>query len=133
MANYSFGDIDEIVCQHALGDFRFEGKSGESYTLDMGGIRANDDANQVTTGGKLMSQLNRVRGSFEGVVANDTENQAITDAAKLSGHPELGTWTISFNNGKVLKGKGRPVGDIQEDSNAGTFTLKIAAEFFEKI
>jgi hypothetical protein len=29
-------------------------------------------------------------------------------------------------NGAVYKGKGRPVGDIQTDSNAGTMTLKIA-------
>jgi len=133
MANFSFGDVDEIVCQHTLGDFRFFPKSNESATIDMGGVRANDDANQVTTNGQLMSQLNRVRGSFECPVAIDTDGQSLIDAAKLSAHPDLGNWTFSLLNGKILKGKGRPVGDIQEDSNAGTFTLKVACENLEKI
>lgn len=127
MANYTFGDVDEIVCQHTLGEFRFNPKSNESFTIDKGGIRANDDANQVTSNGQMMSQMNRVLWFFEGPVAVDTINDIeLENVSKLSGHPDLGTWTFSMVNGAVYKGKGRPVGDIQTDSNAGTMTLKIA-------
>lgn len=127
MANYTFGDVDEIVCQHTLGEFRFNPKSNESFTIDKGGIRANDDANQVTSNGQMMSQMNRVRWSIEGPVAVDTINDVeLENVTKLAGHPDLGTWTFSMVNGAVYKGKGRPVGDIQTDSNAGTMTLKIA-------
>lgn len=133
MANFSFGDVDEMVCQHTTGEYRFFPKSGESFTIDRGGNRANDDANQITTSGQIMTQINRVRGSIEGPVAVDNTGQALKDAALLSGHPDLGTWTISMLNGDVLKGKGRPVGDIQADTNAGTFTLKVAVEKLESI
>lgn len=127
MANYIFGDVDEIVCQHILGEFRFNPKSNESFTIDRGGIRANDDANQVTSNGQMMSQLNRVRWSVEGSIAVDIVNdKELSEIGNLSKHPELGVWTISMTNGAVYKGKGRPVGDIQTDTNAGTMTLKIS-------
>ena len=48
MPNYVGGDIEEIVCKHAtLGEFRFQAKSNESFTLDPGGLRSNDDANEM--------------------------------------------------------------------------------------
>lgn len=127
MANFIFGDVDEIVCQHALGEFRFSPKSNESFTIDRGGIRANDDANQVTSTGQNMPQLNRVRWSVEGAIAVDTIADTEPDAlAKLAAHPEDGTWTFSLITGTVYKGTGRPVGDQQYDTNAGTMTLKVA-------
>lgn len=127
MANYTFGDVDEIVCQHTLGEFRFNPKSNESATIDKGGIRANDDANQLTSNGQMMSQMNRVRWGVECPVAVDMINDVeLENVSKLAAHPDLGTWTFSMINGAVYKGKGRPVGDIQMDSNAGTMTLKIA-------
>lgn len=126
MSNFTFGDVDEIVCQHTLGEFRFFPKSNESFTIDSGGVRANDDANQVTANGQMMSQMNRVRWSIEGVIAIDADGSTETNIKNLSKHPDLGTWTYSFLNGNVKKGKGRPVGDLQGDSNAGTMTLKVA-------
>lgn len=127
MANFIFGDVDEVVCQHTLGEFRFSPKANESFTVDKGGIRANDDASQVTSNGQMMSQLNRVRWSFEGPIAVDTiSDNELTNLATLSAHPDLGTWTFSLLSGAIYKGKGRPVGDLQADSNAGTMTLKVA-------
>ena len=127
MANYTFGDVDEIVCQHTLGEFRFNPKSNESATIDKGGIRANDDVNQVTSNGQMMSQMNRIRWSVESTVAVDTiDDVELENVSKLSAHPDLGTWTFSMVNGAIYKGKGRPVGDIQTDANAGTMTLKVS-------
>jgi len=127
MANFIFGDVTEIVCQHTLGEFRFSPKSNESFTFDKGGIRANDDANQITADGQMMSQLNRVRWSAEGPIAVDTiSDNELENLANLASHPDLGTWTFSLISGTIYKGKGRPVGDLQADSNAGTMTLKVA-------
>lgn len=127
MANYTNGDVEEIVCQHTLGEFRFYPKANESGTLDKGGVRANDDASQVTSNGQMMSQMNRVRWSFEVPIAVDTINdKEAEDVNNLMKHPDLGVWTFSMLNGAVYKGKGRPVGDSQADTNAGTMTLKVA-------
>jgi hypothetical protein len=127
MANYIFGDVDEIVCQHTLGEFRFSPKANEDFTVDKGGIRANDDASQVTSNGQMMSQLNRVRWSFEGPIAVDTiSDNELTNLASLAAHPDLGVWTFSLLSGSIYKGKGRPVGDLQTATNAGTMTLKVA-------
>ena len=63
MANFIGGDIIEAVCSHpTLGDFRFQAKSNESFTMDKGGIRTNDDANSVTGAGEMIQQMNRVYG-----------------------------------------------------------------------
>lgn len=126
MATYIFGDTDEIVCQHTLGEFRFAPKANESFTIDFGGVRVNDDANQVTANGQNMKQMNRAKWSFEGPVAVDiiSTPNTLDNLSALAGHPDDGTWTFSLLAGVVFRGKGCPVGDIQGDSNAGTVTLK---------
>ncbi len=127
MANFIFGDTLEIVCQHTLGEFRFSPKSNESSTIDKGGLRANDDANQVTSDGQMMSQMNRVRWMWECPIAVDTiSDNEMTNLERLASHPDLGTWTFSLISGTIYKGKGRPVGDLKSDSNEGTMTLKVA-------
>src|SRR6478736_3309694 len=102
MANFIFGDVQEIVCQHTLGEFRFSPKSNESFTFDKGGFRANDDANQITSDGQMMSQLNRVRWSVEGPIAVDTiSDNELDNLAKLSAHADLGVWTFSLISGTI--------------------------------
>ena len=125
MANFIFGDVDEIVCSHpTLGEMRFAPKANESFTFDDGGIRNNDDASQITSNGQLMLQKNRVRWSVEGVIAVDADSRQ--NLNKLSRSAETGNWTFSLLNGDVYKGVGVPVGDMQYDSNAGTQTLKVS-------
>lgn len=128
MAVYLGGDIEEITCSHpTLGDFRFQAKSNESYTLDPGGIRANDDANSVTGSGVMIQQKNRVLWSFEGPVAVDmASGNEMENIPKLSASSEEGTWTISMIGGVIWKGKGIPVGDMQIDTNTAQMTLKVA-------
>lgn len=126
MANFTFGDVTEIVCQHALGGLRYSPKSNEGGTKDVGGIRANDDANQITSAGQNMVQLNRVKWSFEIAIAVESDGSTEISLSDMAKHPEDGVWSISFINGQILKGTGRPVGDIQSDTNEGTLTLKIS-------
>ena len=127
MANFVFGDVTEIVCQHISGTYRYYPKANESFTIDRGGIRGNDDANQVTSDGQMMSQLNRVRWSIEGPIAVDMIlDSEISSLNVLAASPSMGTWSISNIAGVTYRGIGRPIGDIQLDTNAGTLTLKLA-------
>lgn len=119
-----FGDMIEIVCNDAtLGDFRFYPKANEDFTGDKGGIRNNDDANQLTASGENMVQKNRVRWSIEGIILMDVGN---TDLETLSESTAEQTWTFTHISGTVWKGKGTIVGDIQHATNTGTVTLKVS-------
>ena len=128
-----FGDMLDITCNHLGVDYRFYPKANESFTIDKGGIRNNDDANQITTNGILMVQKNRTRGKIEGPISSESDTE--TNLNILSKSPISGTWTFVSISGKVYKSKGGGVvtGDIQTDSNAGTITLVVAATEFEEI
>ena len=124
MAKYRGGDITEIVFQHTLGEKRFYPKSNEDFTIDYGGIRTNDDANQVTGGGEPIYQLNRVRWSIEGAIAVDWEE--LDYLINVSEHPDEATVTVTHISGTIWKGKGKPVGDLQPSTNTAQMSLKIS-------
>ena len=128
MPQYSGGDLVEITVNHpTLGNFNFATKSNESYTLDPGGYRSNDDANGVAGDGTFIDQVNRVRWSFEGpIVADFVSNNELENLPKLAASAELGTWTFTHITGVVWKGRGKFVGDIQVDTNTAQITGKIA-------
>lgn len=128
-----FGDMLEITCQEAGQTYRFNPKANESFTVDTGGIRNNDDANQATSNGILMVQKNFFRGSIEGPIANELGTDV--DLKKLAASVLPQTWTFVHISGQIFKsvGGGVIVGDIQADKNAGTFNLKVAAAQFEVI
>lgn len=123
------GDITEVTYNHpTLGTGVFYPKSNESSNYDLGGIRKNDDANQVDGAGRSIHQMNRVRWSYELTVANDMNatNPEVEQANALAADPEEADWTFTHINGTVYGGKGSVVGDIQPDGNVATFTLKVA-------
>lgn len=128
MPTYIGGDILEVVCSHpSLGDFRFQPKANESFTLDPGGIRNNDDANAVTGAGTLISQKNRVRWSLEGPIAVDMiSGNELDRLPALAESPDPGVWTITHISGAIYKGTGEYVGDIQADSNTAQMTIKVS-------
>lgn len=125
---FTGGDIIEITFNHpTIGTGRFSPKSGEDSTFDLGGFRSADDANMVTGNGETIRQLNRVRWSAEFTVANDDIVRLDAQkAVQLAANPVEAVWTIACVNGQNYKGKGSPVGDIQPNMNAATFTLKIS-------
>lgn len=128
MARYLGGDIIEITVNHpTVGELSFSAKSNESFTLDGGGLRSNDDAGSITGDGQIIDQMNRVRWSMEGPVAVDFDSENELDKlAELAASPELGTWTITHASGVIWKGQGKPVGDLQADSNTAQMTLKVS-------
>lgn len=129
------GDILEVRFTHpTLGSGVFYPKANEGNTMDAGGFRASDDASMISGDGQMIDTINRVRSSFEILLANDQNgrNDAIV-AGELSASSVLADWTISMINGTVWGMTGKPVGDIQPDTNAATFTLKIAGSVATKI
>ena len=128
MARYLGGDIIEITVNHpTVGEFKFSPKSNESFTLDEGGFRSNDDGNAVTGNGQMIDQLNNTRWSMEGPVAVDlTSGNELEKLPALAASPELGTWTITHISGAIWKGQGKPVGDLQADSNTAQMGLKVS-------
>lgn len=122
------GDWLEIRVSHpTLGEHVFYPKANEGNTFDPGGIRTNDDANQVSGDGQSIYQMNRVRGFLEVTVANDMNTrQDFIFAKNLGASPVEASYVASHINGSTWGFNGKPVGDIQVDSNASTFTLKVA-------
>lgn len=128
MPNFIGGDITEIVCKHStLGEFRFQAKANESFTIDPGGLRSNDEASQITGAGAMIDQINRVRWMIEGPVAVDPISGNESESLPLlAASPVPGVWTITHISGTVWKGTGKPVGDLVPDSNTAQMSLKVS-------
>ena len=133
MAQILSGDMSSIVCKENGKDYRFEPKTNETFNIDTGGIRNNDDANQKGTQGTLLVQKNTFRGKIDGPILYS--KQAYEDLVKLAESPFEQTWQFNHINGTqyVSVGGGIIVGDIQADSNAGTIQLMVAASKFRVI
>lgn len=129
------GDIEEINVNHpTVGSFTLFPKANEDNTIDFGGLRNNDDANQITGNGELIFQKNRVRGFIECIVeTDDNTRKDISKMVDVCNSPELGEFTYTFVNGAVFKITGQPVGDLQESINTGVFTLKVVGSSVSKI
>jgi len=127
MAKYIGGDLLEVTCSHPeFGDMKFDPKANESWTLNRGGIRTNDDANSVTSNGTIIQQKNNTLWNAEGPIAVDLEGEQADYLNNVTASSELGTWVFSHISGAVFTGKGIPVGDLNEDTNTAQQTLKIA-------
>jgi hypothetical protein len=125
---FTGGDVLEITYNHStVGSGTLYVKSNEDTTFDLGGKRANDDANMVTGNGSMINQINQTRWSFEGTIAWDmTGANESKRMAELSASPELADWTIEHISGAIYGGKGTIVGDIAGSGNNATIPIKIA-------
>ena len=122
------GDLIEITCSHPqLGNIAFYPKSGESFTMDLGGFKTEDEAQSITGSGEAIYKMNQARWSVEGVIRCDLNtNQDLQKVQALSSSAFEGDWTFTHVSGAIYSGKGKPVGDVQGDSNEGTMTLKVS-------
>jgi hypothetical protein len=48
--------------------------------------------------------------------------------SRLSASPILADWTFTHINGTIWGGKGKPVGDLNGNTNTAQMSLKIAGE-----
>lgn len=129
------GDILEMRYNHpTLGQGVFYPKSNEGNTFDLGGFRTADDQNMISGDGEPIFQMNRVRGTAEIVCANDMNGRNdLQVAVDLASNAVAAEWAISHVNGTVWGCTAKPVGDLQSDVNAATFTLKLGGSIMRKI
>lgn len=122
------GDLTEITYNHPdVGTGRFYPKAGEDGTFDLGGYTSNDDAQMIAGNGGMIDQMNAKRWSLEATVAWDmNDTNELDNLRKLASSPKPATWTVTHINGTVWGATGKPVGDVQGNSNAGTIGLKIS-------
>jgi len=129
------GDITEVRYSHpTLGPGVFFAKAGETSTLDLGGVRSNDETSGIDGSGEPVFQLTNTRGSMEMVVSNDDkEREDLFKAIELAGSPIMADWTMLHSNGTIYGMSGKPVGDLNGDLMAATFTLKVSGTKVRKI
>jgi hypothetical protein len=122
------GDIIEITYNHpTLGSGVIYPKAAEDSTFDIGGFRSSDDANMIDGAGQMIDQMNRTRWSVETTVAWDMNTGLTLERlTQLTQSPLFADWTVTHINGTIYGGKGKPVGDLQGNGNAATFTFKLA-------
>lgn len=122
------GDIEEITWNHpTLGTGTVYCKVNEDATHDAGNYRSEDDASMLDTGGRMIDKMNKVRWSLEATVSWDmNDSEELEKMVALSSSPVLTKFTWSHVSGSTYKGTGKPVGDLQGNLNAATFTLKLA-------
>ena len=125
------GDILEIRYTHpVIGSGVLYCKAGEDGTIDYGGFRTADDANNVAGNGEMIVTLNRALGSFETppIAWDMTDRDELDKLVQLAEHPVNSDWTIQSKSGAIWGGKGRPVGDLNANTNTALVTLKLAFE-----
>jgi hypothetical protein len=122
------GDIIEITYNHpTIGSGVIYPKAAEDNNFDLGGVRSADDANMVDGGGNMIDQMNRTRWSVETLCVNDMNSQNEAEKCnELAASAVLADWTFTHINGAVYVGKGKPVGDLINNVNQSTFTLKVS-------
>jgi hypothetical protein len=122
------GDIIEITYNHpTIGSGVIYPKAAEDNTFDLGGVRAADDMAMVDGGGNMIDQMNRGRWSVETLCVNDMNSQNEMEKCNdLAASAVLADWTFTHINGTVYVGKGKPVGDLSNNVNQSTFTLKVS-------
>lgn len=126
------GDMQSITCTHSGTTYRFKPKANESFNVDTGGIRNNDDANQKTTDGSMIIQKNTFRGMIEGPIAVEQETEKTLSMLCESALPQIWTF-VSISGRTYTTNDGVIVGDIQSDSNVGTMTLKVACSKYRQL
>ena len=122
------GDIIEVTYNHpTIGGGVFYPKAAEDNNYDLGGIRSADDMNMVDGGGNMIDQMNRARWAVEVLIVNDMNtNNELEKCVAMAESSVLADWTFTHINGTVYVGKGKPVGDLQNNVNQATFPLKVS-------
>lgn len=130
------GDIIEITYNHpTIGTGVLYPKAAEDNTFFIGGIQTASDANMIDGSGKPIWQKNRSRAYFVAVVSNDMNGDTpeFEKIQQLSADPVPAQWTFTVINGVTYGGEGKPVGDLEQNINQSTFSLRVEGGQFKKI
>jgi len=124
MAYTGSGILAVTVSNTEVGTISLFPKAGESYNIDLGGTRSEDDAANATVSGDRINKQNIVCSKFElGQVAWDkTVKDELAFVNKLAAAKVGSTVTVKCIDGAIYEMQnGYPVGDLQGDGSAGTF------------
>lgn len=127
------GDLRELAIDHSeLGNRIFEAKSGEDINIMPGGYKANDDDGNIGANLTRIHQKNAYPWSIEPtILAKSGDLDFLQSLTESSIEANI---TATFMDGTVRVGSGLPVGDLQENKQAGTIAFKITGgERFEEI
>lgn len=119
------GDIKELAIDHSeLGNRILECKSGEDANIMLGGYKSNDDDGNIGANLTRINQKNAFPWSIEPTILAKQGDlnylQALTESTIEA------NITATFMDDTIRVGSGLPVGDIQENKQAGTIAFKIA-------
>lgn len=122
------GDILDLSYKNSGAGLQgsFKVKANEGNTYDPGGVRTNDDANQITSAGEPLWQQNMKLGMLSVTVINDMQADTANICKQLAGAQTDTTWTFTVINLKAYTGVGMLVGDIVPNVNDSTLALKIS-------
>lgn len=128
------GDISEISINNSqVGNRVLKVKANEGNTYDPGGLRANDDASQVTTAAEPIWQLNMKMGGLMVTCINDMVLKTDEYLVAVAGSLVDSVFTFTVVNGKSYRGTGRIVGDIVPNINDSTVSLTLRSADIKQI
>lgn len=122
------GDIIEISYNHpTVGSGVLSPVTAQDNEYDLGDVRTVDDENSVTAKGEAIYVMNTKRWKATTLVTSDMNvRQEYEKMIAISKSLDEATWTFLHINGTVYRGKGKPVGDLKLNVNAGTFSLMVS-------
>lgn len=127
--SFTGSDILEVTFNNAeKGQGTFYCKAGETYSIDLGGIRSTDDTGMVTGSGVIIDQKTVVRSKFTlGPIAWDkTSKDEVAVLVSLAETKVGTTFTVSCIDGAIYQMQnGFPVGDIDGDGYAAGVTVAL--------
>lgn len=124
MAYTGSGILAITVNNTEVGTMSLFQKSGETYNIDLGGVRSEDSSDNVTVSGERINKQSIVCSKFDlGQVAWDkTVKDELAFVRKCAAAKVGSTVTVKCVDGAIYCMKnGYPVGDLAGDGSVGTF------------
>ena len=122
------GDLKEIRWNNPdVGAGKYFTKSGETHTLDPGGLRVDDSEDNLDTGGNFINQKKLAPWCYEATVAvseGDSNRMELETLSALSGSNNATTFIFISQNDIAYTATGSIVGDVKVDRQKGTISFK---------
>ena len=122
------GDLKEIRWNIPdAGQGVYFSKSGETHTLDPGGVRVDDSEDNLDTGGNFIAVKRLAPWCYEATVQNsegDSSRMELETLNELSGSNNPTVFTFVSISGITYVATGSIVGDIKVDRQKGTISFK---------
>jgi len=130
MAGIVAGDFKDVkVTSPTLGSRTLYFVSDTDGTVDMGGYRADDGANNIDGGGRPINKWKQTRWMVKGTVSwnmEDPNGDELSFAVACAQDPNQLNCTFTHVNGSVWVGTGVFTGDLQGSTKDGQFDITLS-------